>query len=1529
MRLLLALLFSLVTSPLLAQVSVTIDSLPSNVGARFKVTGGNCQPGEYAAPTRLSWTAGPACQVEFLLPVAINAGTRLTLIEWDDHSTTPAITIPLPAANATRYVRLGYESLVTAEARPLAAAAVTAASRAATSALPRPYTVTALPDVNGAARGALTSDGAIALQVDGLGGRTVYLWQPERPNSALGQMQEVPALFNRTVSSGLRVNNSGRLVYSIPPNFELALWTPSVPGSVSGAESLVNEPSSRNLGAASAFNQFGQIAGSFTGGPGLWTPNVAGGTSGTTQLDSRFSVIRAMNEFGQVLSEAGTGGGSGPPLGFVLFTPTHANSADGSFKTMSPPSGATSTTTSAMNSRGDVAGTYCVSPARGNCQSRFFLWKPSSPNSTTGVMTDFAPPSGYSGVAVVSVMNDAGDMAGSLDTGSYQPTPFLRTGGEFYDLSQIPGVPPKAEPLGINNAGQILLTNGIYPGVFLLTPQPIPAPPASNAVAVTITASAVASAFGVSGEGCQPGDYSTPVTLQWTPGAACEVRWLTTQFAGDQHRHIFTGWTDGQTANPRTFTAPATASTYTATFRDEVYISVIAEPLEGGTTTGSGWYQLNSRVTITATASAGYRFGYWSELTYLDGATTQITADRPHLCRAFFALVTPLPSTYTVTQFTGMGTQNARLNNRGQVVSFMKSGAGNVTLWTPSQANGTTGSITNLSGFGLQGRPDYAVMLAFNDWGQVALKELDHPLQLWSPSTPNGTQGTYSVVNLPPANPLIGLKKMNSFGQIFGTYSTGEGFWTPSPANSANGSLTILPGVRQNILTANDRGQILLEDITSLYSQVLFMPAAPNATMGSFATFSISSPIVNYFGASAINAGGAVALTATVSLSGGTAFWRPILWTPNSENGSTGTAQVLPAPDGFTDVNATFLNSKNEVAGHARGVNRNTAVPFVFTQGRFFAIEGVPGVAGEGVLTGFNDAGQLLLTSQTGSDIYLLTPQTPSGPCPVTTSRLEETIGQAGGRVTIAISAASGCSWTATVTDPWVGFNGSASGTGNGSVLVDVTRNSSRAVRTSYVNINGTYVAIRQTVLPTASLYPSSLRIVVGPRGVTGPQDVQIRVNGSGPVTARMNVIYPPELTASFTQGSLPATMTISYNRSSAVPVSGVSTITLTLTGADQAAVTLPVTLEVQPPGTASQAPFGYFDTPLNNATNLSGSFGVTGWAMDDIEVEHVEIWRDPVGNEAVASNGLVYIGVATFVVGTRPDVEARYPSLPLNRRAGWGYLILTNTLPNGGNGVYVLEAIAVDREGNRTSLGRKTITVNNAASKKPFGAIDSPGSGETISGSAYLNSGWALTPKPSTIPLDGHTITVDIDGVMQGTINYSQFRSDISGIFPAYNNATTGGGSFVVDTTKLANGMHTIAWVVYDDHGNGDGVGSRYFYTSNSGATGASDPAPPRTEAAAAYDGDRLEAEPLSRVEFQLPSGGTDADWIGEVVVGDERRPLPIGSTLNARYGRFYWRVGPGFLGDYELEFTNRATGATHRISVGVGRSAVGRTAR
>ena len=344
---------------------------------------------------------------------------------------------------------------------------------------------------------------------------------------------------------------------------------------------------------------------------------------------------------------------------------------------------------------------------------------------------------------------------------------------------------------------------------------------------------------------------------------------------------------------------------------------------------------------------------------------------------------------------------------------------------------------------------------------------------------------------------------------------------------------------------------------------------------------------------------------------------------------------------------------------------------------------------------------------------------------------------------------------------------------------------------------------------------------------------------------------------------------------------------------------------------------------PPTTTSGIAGAVGVTGWALDSIEVTSVGIWREPVSGEAAAPNGLVFIGNANFVADARPDVAASFPSSPFQYRGGWGYLMLTNFLRNSsgsgplGNGTYKLHVIITNKSGTAVDLGTRTITVDNAHASKPFGTIDTPDQGGSATGNAFVNFGWALTQNPYAIPFDGSTIAVILDGVPVGHPVYNQLRSDIANLFPGLANSNGAVGFFYIDTTKLQNKVHTISWNAFDNAGRGDGLGSRYFTVFNANGGGVAAPeelptheshpgpvklrsgydlnAPQMTLTLDASGSYSIEMDQLGRIELSL---GASSGYL----VGAETEELPVGSSLKA--GVFYWQAPLGFLGKYQLVF-------------------------
>jgi hypothetical protein len=481
------------------------------------------------------------------------------------------------------------------------------------------------------------------------------------------------------------------------------------------------------------------------------------------------------------------------------------------------------------------------------------------------------------------------------------------------------------------------------------------------------------------------------------------------------------------------------------------------------------------------------------------------------------------------------------------------------------------------------------------------------------------------------------------------------------------------------------------------------------------------------------------------------------------------------------------------------------------------------------------------------------------------------------------------------------------------------------------------------TGTPSIELNRSSLYFgAVNGGSQTDPQTFSVNINGGCSMywTTSCDKTWI-KVTPTEAAGSALATVSVDTDGLAAGTYTG--TISITCASASNSPQNVTVSLSIHDAATTS-VPFGDFSTPPDVSLARS-SIPVTGWVLDDIQVESVKIYRD----------GSVYVGDAVFVDGARPDVEDFFPNYPFNYRAGWGYMLLTNFFPNGGNGIFTLSAVAIDKEGNQVTLGSKTITCDNANAIKPFGAIDTPPQGEIVSGSSYVNWGWVLTPQPNSIPTDGSTIHVYVDGVSLGNPNYNNYREDIATLFPGYANSNGAVGYLYLDTTDYTNGTHTIYWTAEDDAGNRDGIGSRYFNIRNTSSVsqvlnaqqpmfnGQSlfpyvepgelpiDYSTPVTvkkgcarniEPQKVYPDDNgiitIETRELERVVIHLDGiedkieiakkiKDNSKSYIGYLVINNELRRLPIGSTFDTETGTFYWQPGPAFIGRYDFVFIQK----------------------
>ncbi len=206
--------------------------------------------------------------------------------------------------------------------------------------------------------------------------------------------------------------------------------------------------------------------------------------------------------------------------------------------------------------------------------------------------------------------------------------------------------------------------------------------------------------------------------------------------------------------------------------------------------------------------------------------------------------------------------------------------------------------------------------------------------------------------------------------------------------------------------------------------------------------------------------------------------------------------------------------------------------------------------------------------------------------------------------------------------------------------------------------------------------------------------------------------------------------------------------------------------------------PFGHIDTPANNTTGIAGEVSVTGWALSGAgiangrSVAHAGYRRNTVSERTgVPGERDDRAGIASRCGGGASGLSVRElwmgrPSL--NQRTAGQQMATAGSAPEP----ITLHVLATSYANQVVDLGTVTIGVDNKDSVLPFGTIDTPAQGGTASGTAYVNFGWALTPQPNIIPINGSTIFVFIDNLPVGHPVYNNYRSDIATLFPGYQNS-------------------------------------------------------------------------------------------------------------------------------------------------------------
>jgi hypothetical protein len=237
---------------------------------------------------------------------------------------------------------------------------------------------------------------------------------------------------------------------------------------------------------------------------------------------------------------------------------------------------------------------------------------------------------------------------------------------------------------------------------------------------------------------------------------------------------------------------------------------------------------------------------------------------------------------------------------------------------------------------------------------------------------------------------------------------------------------------------------------------------------------------------------------------------------------------------------------------------------------------------------------------------------------------------------------------------------------------------------------------------------------------------------------------------------------------------------------------------------TLNQSPFGSVDIPDGvGIYNASGSFPVSGWALDTDGIAKVEVLID---------NGVVQ---NAMYGDPRPDVA--------NTIADWPDALYSAFIANVDttridDGVHALDVRATDRNGLSRLIGRRTVQIFNEGSfLKPFGYIDEPKRDAVLYGtrcatvpvsSPALNAqshitpvrGWALDLGTRTdtgrvayaeLEIDGRgwysTQDCAFNPIFSNYVNcYGLPRFDVERYYPGYPDAPRSGFLFTLDVGAL-----------------------------------------------------------------------------------------------------------------------------------------------
>jgi hypothetical protein len=234
----------------------------------------------------------------------------------------------------------------------------------------------------------------------------------------------------------------------------------------------------------------------------------------------------------------------------------------------------------------------------------------------------------------------------------------------------------------------------------------------------------------------------------------------------------------------------------------------------------------------------------------------------------------------------------------------------------------------------------------------------------------------------------------------------------------------------------------------------------------------------------------------------------------------------------------------------------------------------------------------------------------------------------------------------------------------------------------------------------------------------------------------------------------------------------------------------------------ALAGPFGALETPTGGQT-VSGVVPVSGWVLDLVGVDRVELWVDgALRNRAVKNI-------------PRPDIIEMFPAFAFSptRDPGFATSLNARSLSVGPH----LVSIKVTETGTAAVFDLATVSVLVAAAganQAPFGNLDSPSDDQRGISGAFPVSGWAADDSGLIdhidILVDGSIVAGTVGNGLPSSAIYGLPRPDVFALFPDVPNSLHSGFLANIDTTAFENGVHIISARAFDKQDSSNVLGVR-----------------------------------------------------------------------------------------------------------------------